>query len=149
MVFENIFSSLEGVNTISTMEKLCKIRVACIANSVAMMLSEAKISKFFCKVQRHRVLRGDPSYFDQIPSHSDWAEVASEFRMRLQEALAKFKKVTQHSLNSQSQLALALTHWLKPRKLNYQAGSLDLSSSLMSICESYPRQHSAPAKHGM
>lgn len=60
-----------------------------------------------------------------------------------------YKKLTQHSLNTQCQLALVLTHWLKLLCLNCLAGSSDLFSSSMSIIESYPRQNSAQAKHGM
>jgi hypothetical protein len=38
------------------------------------------------------VLKGDSSYLDLIGSHADWADVASGFRMRLQEALAEFQE---------------------------------------------------------
>jgi hypothetical protein len=51
-----------------------------------------KTPTFFCKVQGHRVLKGDSSYFDQIASHPDWADALSGCRMRLQEALAKLQE---------------------------------------------------------
>jgi hypothetical protein len=78
------------------MEKLySKIKVTYIADSVAMTSFDAKTPKFFCKVHGHKVLRGDASYFayfDQIGSHADWADAASGFRMRLQEALGEFQE---------------------------------------------------------
>jgi hypothetical protein len=92
MVFEHIYYALKGIDTISTMEKLYKIKVTCIADSVAMTSFNTKTPKFFCKVQGHRVLKGDASYLDLIVSHSDWADVALSFRMRLQEALAEFQE---------------------------------------------------------
>jgi hypothetical protein len=58
MVFEHIHYALEGIDTISTMEKLYKIKVTCIADSVAMTSFDTKAPKFFCEVQGHRVLKG-------------------------------------------------------------------------------------------
>jgi hypothetical protein len=92
MVFEHIHYALEGIDTISTMEKLYKIKVTCIADSVAMTSFDTKTPKFFSKVQGHRVLKGDASYLDLVPCHADWSDVGTGFRMRLQEALAEFQE---------------------------------------------------------
>jgi hypothetical protein len=92
MVFEHVFHAIEGIDTIATMERLYKIKVSCIANSVAMTSFDAKTPKYFLRLQGHRVLKLDASYFDTIMSHSDWADVATGFKMRLQEALAKFQE---------------------------------------------------------
>jgi hypothetical protein len=92
MVLEHIHYAMEGIDTIATMEKLYKIKVTCIADSVAMTSFDTKTPKFFCKVQGHRVLKGDASYLDAIPTQSDWADVATGFKMRLQEALAEFQE---------------------------------------------------------
>lgn len=92
MVFEHIHYALEGIDTISTMEKLYKIKVACIADSVAMTSFDTKTPKFFSKVQGHRVLKGDASYFDLISCHADWSDVGTGFKMRLQEALSEFQE---------------------------------------------------------
>jgi hypothetical protein len=94
MVFKHISYALEGVDMISMlMEKLYKIKVTSIADSVAMLLFDTpKTPKLFCKVHGHRVLKRDASYFDLITAHADWADVASGLRMRLQEALAKFQE---------------------------------------------------------
>jgi hypothetical protein len=59
MVLEHIHYALEGIDTIATMEKLYNIKVTCIADSVAMTSFNTKTPKFFCKVQGHRVLKGD------------------------------------------------------------------------------------------
>lgn len=53
MVLEHIHYALEGIDTIATMEKVYKIKVTCIADSVAMTLFDTKTPKFFCKVQGH------------------------------------------------------------------------------------------------
>jgi hypothetical protein len=92
MVLEHIHYALEGIDTIATMEKLYKIKVTCIADSVAMTSFDTKTPKFFCKTQGHKVLKGDASYLDAIPTQSDWADVATGFKMRLQEALAEFQE---------------------------------------------------------
>ena len=93
MVLEHIHRALEGSETIAVMERLYKIKVSCIADSVLAMTSfDTKTPKFFCKVQGHRVLRGDASYLDTIPNHAEWSDVATGFKMRLQEALAKFQE---------------------------------------------------------
>jgi hypothetical protein len=81
MVFEHIYYGLKGVDIISMMEKLYKIRVTFIADSVAMTSFDTKTPIFFCKVQGHRVSKGDASYLDLIVSHADWVDVASGFRM--------------------------------------------------------------------
>jgi hypothetical protein len=92
MIFQHIFYALKGVDILSMMEKLYKIKVTCIANNVAITLFDTKTPKLFCNMQRHRVLRGNTSYFDQISSHTDWADLASVIKMRLQETLPKFKR---------------------------------------------------------
>jgi hypothetical protein len=92
MVFEHVFHAIEGIDTIATMEKLYKIKVLCIADSVAMTSFDAKTPKYFSRLQGHRVLKLDASYFDTITSHADWADVATGFKMRLQEALAEFQE---------------------------------------------------------
>jgi hypothetical protein len=92
MVFEHVYHSIEGIDTIATMEKLYKIKVMCIADSVAMTSFDAKTPKYFSRLQGHRVLKLDASYFDTIVLHSEWADVATGFKMRLQEALAEFQE---------------------------------------------------------
>jgi hypothetical protein len=92
MVFEHVFHAIEGIDTIATMEKLYKIKVLCIADSVAMTSFDAKTPKYFSRLQGHRVLKLDASYFDTITSHAEWADVATGFKMRLQEALAEFQE---------------------------------------------------------
>jgi hypothetical protein len=92
MVFEHVYHAIEGIDTIATMEKLYKIKVLCIADSVAMTSFDAKTPKYFSRLQGHRVLKLDASYFDTIVSHADWADVATGFKMRLQEALAEFQE---------------------------------------------------------
>jgi hypothetical protein len=91
-VFEHIHNALEGIDTIATMEKLYKIKVSCITDSAAMMSFDAKAPKFFCQVQGHKVLKGDASYFDLIPTHAEWPDTGLGFKMRLQETLAKFQE---------------------------------------------------------
>jgi hypothetical protein len=92
MVLEHIHYALEGIDTIATMEKLYKIKVTCIADSVAMTSFDTKTPKFFCKTQGHRVLKGDASYLDAIPTQNDWSDVATGYKMRLQEALMEFQE---------------------------------------------------------
>jgi hypothetical protein len=53
---------------------------------------DAKTPKYFSRLQGHRVLKLDASYFDTIVSHAEWADVATGFKMRLQEALAEFQE---------------------------------------------------------
>jgi hypothetical protein len=87
MVLEHIHYALEGIDTaIATMEKLYKIKVTCIADSVAITSFNSKTPKFFCKIQGHKVLKGDASNLDTIPTQSNWADVGTGFKMRLQEA---------------------------------------------------------------
>jgi hypothetical protein len=93
MVFEHIFHAINGIDTIGTMEKLYKIKVLCIADSVAMTSFDAKTPKYFSRIHGHRVLKLDALYlFDTIVSHAEWADVATGFKMQLQEALAKFQE---------------------------------------------------------
>ncbi len=92
MVFEHIYHAIEGIDTIATMEKLYKIKVLCIADSVAMTSFDAKTPKYFSRSQGHRVLKLDASYFDTIVSHAEWSDVGTGFKMRLQEALAEFQE---------------------------------------------------------
>jgi hypothetical protein len=56
MVFEHVYHAIKGINTIVTMEKLYKIKVLCIANSVAVTLFDAKTQKYFSRLQGHWVL---------------------------------------------------------------------------------------------
>jgi hypothetical protein len=90
VVLEHIYYALEGIDTIA---KLYKIKVMCIANSVVVTLFDTKTPKFFCKVQGHRVLKGDASYLDTIATQSDWLDVRTGFKIWLQEALlAEFQE---------------------------------------------------------
>jgi hypothetical protein len=57
-----------------------------------MTLFKTKMPKFFSKVQGHWVLNGDTSYLTLITCHSGWLDVATGFKTRLQEALAKFQE---------------------------------------------------------
>jgi hypothetical protein len=63
-----------------------------MADSVAMTSFDTKTPKFFCRMQGHRVLRGDASYLDAIPTQNNWADVATGYKMRLQEALMEFQE---------------------------------------------------------
>lgn len=93
MVLEHIHYALEGIDTITTMEKLYKIKVTCIANCVAMTSFDTKTPKLFCKVLGYQVLKGDTSYLDATSTHNDWADVGTGFKMRLQEALMEFQEL--------------------------------------------------------
>jgi hypothetical protein len=46
--------------------------------------------KHFSTIKGHPVLRNNSSYFDLIISHSDWADIATGFKMCLQTSLAEF-----------------------------------------------------------
>jgi hypothetical protein len=81
MVLEHIHYALEGIDTIAMMEKLYKIKLTCIADSIAMTSFETKTPKFFCKVQGHQVLKGDASYLDTIATQNDWSDVGTGFKM--------------------------------------------------------------------
>jgi hypothetical protein len=92
MVFQHIYHAIKGMDTIATMEKLYKIKVSCIANRVAMTSFVAKTPKYFSKLHGHQVLKMDASYFNTITSHSDWSDVATGYKMKLQEALVEFQE---------------------------------------------------------
>jgi hypothetical protein len=49
-----------------------------------------KVPKYSSTIKGHHVLRNNSSYFDSIISHSDWADIATGFKMRLQTSLAEF-----------------------------------------------------------
>jgi uncharacterized protein YlxP (DUF503 family) len=53
MVFEHAYHTIEGIDTIATMENLYKIKVLCITNSVAMTSFDAKMPKYFSRIQGH------------------------------------------------------------------------------------------------
>jgi hypothetical protein len=89
MVFEYVYHSVNGIDTIGTLEKLYKIKVLCIVDVVAMTSFDAKTPKFFSKVKGHHVLKLDASYFDAIVSHADWSDPTTGFRMKLQETLTE------------------------------------------------------------
>jgi hypothetical protein len=91
MVFEHVYYSVNGINTIGMLEKLYKIKVLCIADGVAMTSFDAKTPKFFSKIKGHHVLKLDASYFDAIVSHADWSDPTAGFRMKLQETLTEFE----------------------------------------------------------
>jgi hypothetical protein len=93
MVLEHIHYALEGIDTMAMMEKLYKIKVTCIADSIAMTSFDTKTPKFFCKVQGHCVLNGDASYLDTIATQNDWSDVGMGFKMQLQEAVAEFQEL--------------------------------------------------------
>jgi hypothetical protein len=82
----------KGIGTIAAMERLYKIKVSCIADSEAMTSFDAKTPKYFSELHGHRVLKMDGSYFDTIASDSNWSDVATGYKMRLQEALAEFQE---------------------------------------------------------
>jgi hypothetical protein len=92
MVFKHACHAIEGISTIIMMEKLYKIQVLCIVDSVAMTSFDAKTHKFFSKLHGHWLLKLDASYFDTMILHFDWADAATGYKMRLQEALAKFQE---------------------------------------------------------
>jgi hypothetical protein len=91
MLFEHVYHAINGIDTIAVMEKLNKIKVLCIADGVAMTSFDKKTPKYFSKSQGHQVLQFDSSYFDVITSFSDWSDVATGFKMRLQEGMAEFQ----------------------------------------------------------
>jgi hypothetical protein len=57
MVFEHIYHAIKGIDLTGTMEKLYKIMVLCIPDSVVMPSYDAKTPKYFSKLHRHRVLK--------------------------------------------------------------------------------------------
>jgi hypothetical protein len=91
MVFEHVYHSINGIDTIGMLEKLYKIKVLCIADGVAMTSFDAKTPKFFSKIKGHHVLKLDASYFDAIVSHAEWSDPTTGFRMKLQETLVEFE----------------------------------------------------------
>jgi hypothetical protein len=98
-VFKHIHHAIKGIDTITTMEKLYKIKVLCIADGLAMTLFNSKTPKFFSTPQGHWVLPTDASYFDNIKSHAEWSDSATGFKMKLQEALAEFQEAHASSIN--------------------------------------------------
>jgi hypothetical protein len=90
MVFEHIFHAINGIDTLGIMEKLYKIKVLTIADSLAMTSFDAKTPKYFSKQKGHYVLKMDASYFDAITTHADWSDGATGYKKRLQEALPEF-----------------------------------------------------------
>jgi hypothetical protein len=99
MVFKHIFHAINGIDTLGIMEKLFKIKVLNIANSLVMTLFDAKTPKYFSKLKGHHVLKLDASYVDAITTHSDWSVGATGYKKKLQEALPEF--------------AICCTNWLK------------------------------------
>jgi hypothetical protein len=57
MVFEHIYHAIKGIEMIGTVEKLYKIMVLCIADSMVMTSFDVKAPKYFSKLHRHRVLK--------------------------------------------------------------------------------------------
>jgi hypothetical protein len=94
VVFERIFHAINGIDTLGNMEKLYKIRLLTIANSLAMTLFDAKTPKYFLKLKGHHVLKVDASYFDAITSHANWSDGATGYKKKLQEALTELFAVS-------------------------------------------------------
>jgi hypothetical protein len=53
-VLEHVYHAIDGIDTIAMMEKLYKIKVTTIADSVAMTSFDAKTPKYFSKSQAHK-----------------------------------------------------------------------------------------------
>jgi hypothetical protein len=87
---QHIFHAINGINTLSIIEKLYKIKVLTIADSLAMTSFDAKTPKYFSKLKGHHVLKRDASYFDAITTHLDWSDGATGYKKKLQEALPEF-----------------------------------------------------------
>jgi hypothetical protein len=75
VVFEHIFHATNGIDTLPMIEKLYKIKVLCIADSITMTSFDTKTPKCFSKLQGHQVIKLDSSYFDTITFHSDLADI--------------------------------------------------------------------------
>jgi hypothetical protein len=58
-VFEHIHHAIEGIDTITTMKKLYKIKVSCIADGLAMTYFDFKTPKFLSTTTGHRVIPMD------------------------------------------------------------------------------------------
>jgi hypothetical protein len=83
MVFEHIFHSCNGIDSLGILEKLYKIKVLTIADSLAMTSFDAKTPKYFSKLKGHHVLKLDASYFDTISSRADWSNGAAGYKKKL------------------------------------------------------------------
>jgi hypothetical protein len=80
-VFEHIHHAIEGIDTITTMDRLYKIKVSCIADGLSMTSFDSKTPKLFSTTHGHRVLLMDASYyFDNITSHAEWSNSATGFQ---------------------------------------------------------------------
>jgi hypothetical protein len=90
MVLEHIFHAINGIDTLGIMNKLYKIKVLTIADSLAMTSFDAKTPKYFAKLKGYHVLKMDALYFDAITTHSDWSDGATGYKKKLQEALLEF-----------------------------------------------------------
>jgi hypothetical protein len=61
---------------------------------------DSKTPKNFSTTSGHQVLLSDGSYFDSIGgSHTEWADVGTGFKMRLQDALAAFQVLHGNFIN--------------------------------------------------
>eukprot|EP00978_Attheya_sp_CCMP212_P024127 scaffold75400_cov53-Attheya_sp.AAC.4 len=73
MVLEHIHYNIHGVNSLTQLEKLYKLKIETIGQGIPLQSFESSVPKIF-NGTGYKLVLNDLSFFDKIPSFAEWDE---------------------------------------------------------------------------
>jgi hypothetical protein len=88
---EHVHYAISAEDTLKRLESIYKLKLHTIAQGLAASSFEHKVPKVFTKTSSYRVIKDDSSYFDAIPTYTNWDEKDNGWRDKLEEELVSFQ----------------------------------------------------------
>ena len=113
-VMEHVHHQITGIDSLSSLGKLYKLKLSTISESLAMTSFETTDPRFLTASGAHCVVNSESSYFSHITSFAQWNEPLEGYKKRWKQELNNFRtshtETLQNHLNASSPIySLALT----------------------------------------
>ena len=113
-VMEHVHHQITGIDSLSSLGKLYKLKLSTISESLAMTSFETIDPRFLTASGSHSVINSESSYLSHITSFSQWNEPLEGFKKRWKQELNNFRTshtetLQNHLIPSSPMYSLALT----------------------------------------
>ena len=100
MVMEHIFATTNGIDVLSNMQKLYKIKLSTVAEGLALSSFENPIPKYLT-TPGARIIKNNESYWSKVPDWSTWDEPETGARIVLLNGLLDFRETHREAIEMQ------------------------------------------------
>ena len=102
-VMEHVHHQITGIDSLSSLGKLYKLKLSTISESLSMTSFETTEPRFLTASGSHCVINSESSYFSHITSFNQWNEPLEGFKKRWKQELINFR--TSHTETIQNHLS--------------------------------------------